>query len=92
LTQAKIATFKNVSSQTAVMTGLFDRATVAAHDMAAGGFGEAATNAVALGKALNDPMNGAAAMKKAGTLDFGDVALVKQIQLTKGLGAARNIS
>jgi|GEM_PF-3448772 len=89
LTQAKIATFKNVSSQTAVMTGLFDRATVAAHDMAAGGFGEAATNAVALGKALNDPMNGAAAMKKAGTLDFGDVALVKQIQLTKGLGAAQ---
>lgn len=89
MVQSKIATFKNVSNETARMTGVFDRATEAAFDLAAGGFGEASSNAVQLGKALQDPARGAAALAKTGALNKADIPLIKQIQATKGLGAAQ---
>jgi len=65
-TQAKIATFKSVSNETARMAGIFDRATAAAFDMQATGFGDAAGNAVQLGKALEDPVKGIVALRKSG--------------------------
>ena len=64
--QAKIATFKHVSDETARMAGIYDRATAAAFDLQATGFGDAAGNAVQLGKALEDPIKGITALRKAG--------------------------
>jgi phage-related minor tail protein len=89
MVQSKIATFKKVSDESARMAGTFDRATEAAFDLAAGGFGEASSNAVMLGKALQNPALGAAALSKAGALNKADIPLIKQIQATKGLGAAQ---
>jgi hypothetical protein len=89
MVQSKIATFKAVSDETARMSGIFDRATQAAFDLAAGGFGEASQNAVMLGKALQNPALGAAALAKSGTLNKADIPLIKQIQATYGLGAAQ---
>ena len=48
------------------MGGAFDRATQAAIDMAASGFGEAEQNAVQLGKALQDPIKGITALARSG--------------------------
>ena len=64
--QAKLATFKKVSDQTAIMNGVFDRATAAGADLAAAGFGSIESNAVLLGKALNDPVKGMAALARVG--------------------------
>jgi len=87
--QSKIASFRKVSDETARMSGVFDRATEAAFDLAAGGFGEASSNAVQLGKALQNPALGAQALAKAGALNKSDIPLIKQIQATYGLGAAQ---
>lgn len=65
-TQAKLATFGKVSDETARMSGVFDRATQAAYDLASAGFGEAEQNAVQLGKALQDPIKGITALAKSG--------------------------
>lgn len=66
LTQAKLLTFKNLA-QTADQTGgAFDRATAAAIDLAAAGFGSAETNATQLGKALQDPIKGITALARSG--------------------------
>ena len=64
--QALLATFSNVSNETARQAGTFDRATKAAADLAATGFGSMDTNAKMLGKALQDPVKGMTALNKAG--------------------------
>jgi hypothetical protein len=46
--------------------GIFDRATKAAADLAAAGYGNMSSNAVQLGKALADPTKGLAALTKSG--------------------------
>lgn len=66
VTQAKLATFAAVSSAIGRQAGIFDRATAAAHDLAAAGFGDAAGNAVQLGKALQDPTKGITALARSG--------------------------
>jgi hypothetical protein len=66
LTQAKLLTFKELANTADEVGGNFDRATQAAVDMAAAGFGAAEQNAVQLGKALNDPVNGLAALRRSG--------------------------
>ena len=66
LAQAKLLTFKELAMSADEAGGAFDRATQAAIDMGAAGFGDAATNAVQLGKALNDPIQGIAALAKSG--------------------------
>ena len=70
-TQAQLFTFKELAETADVAGGAFDRATIAAFDMAAvlGGTGE--DNAVRLGKALQDPILGLTALRKAGVL-FSD--------------------
>jgi hypothetical protein len=64
--QAMLATFGAVSSATARQAGIFDRATAAGADLAAAGFGSIESNAVQLGKALQDPTKGLTALAKSG--------------------------
>jgi hypothetical protein len=64
--QSKLLTFKEIAQEADVTGGLFDRATVAAIDLQAAGFGEATQNAVQLGKALNDPIKGITALARSG--------------------------
>ncbi len=66
LTQAKLLTFKELANTADELSGNFDRATMAAVDMGAAGFGAAEENAVQLGKALNDPINGLTALRRSG--------------------------
>ena len=66
LTQAKLLTFKELAVTADEVGGAFDRATVAAVDLAAAGFGEASQNATQLGKALNDPIKGITALARSG--------------------------
>ena len=65
-TQAQLLSFKNLALTANTAGGAFDRATIAAFDMAAvfGGSGE--DNAVRLGKALQDPIRGVSALTKVG--------------------------
>lgn len=65
-TQAKLATFANLTATINETGGAFDRATVAAFDLAAAGFGSAETNAIQLGKALQDPIKGITALARSG--------------------------
>ena len=65
-TQTKLATFKQLTASVGEAGGAFDRATMAALNMAAAGFGEATSNATQLGKALNDPIKGITALSRAG--------------------------
>lgn len=65
-TQTKLATFAELNKTIGITGGAFDRATVAALDMAAAGFGTAEGNAVQLGKALNDPIKGVGALTRSG--------------------------
>jgi len=65
-TQAKLLTFKELAKTAGDVGGSFDRATLAAVDLAAAGFGSAETNAVQLGKALNDPIKGITALARSG--------------------------
>lgn len=61
-----LLTFKNVRNEAGQGAAIFDRATAAAHDMSAAGFGDAAGSAKMLGKALNDPLTGITALGRAG--------------------------
>lgn len=65
-TQAKLLTFKALGETADEAGGAFDRATLAALDLAAAGFGSAETNAIQLGKALQDPIRGLTALRRAG--------------------------
>lgn len=65
-TQAKLLTFKELALTADSAGGAFDRATQAAVDLAAAGFGQAESNAVQLGKALNDPIKGITALTRSG--------------------------
>lgn len=65
-TQAKLLTFANLAKTANETGGAFDRATLAAADLAAAGFGQMEQNAVALGKALQDPVKGITALGRSG--------------------------
>jgi hypothetical protein len=80
LTQAKLLTFKELAATADTVGGAFDRATMAAVDMAAAGFGEAESNAVQLGKALNDPIAGINALTRNGiTFTAEEKELIKTL-------------
>lgn len=66
VSQAKLLTFKELAKTAGEAGGMFDRATMAAMDLAAAGFGSAEGNAVALGKAFNDPIQGLASLGRMG--------------------------
>lgn len=61
-----LLTFGNVKNAVGENNQIFDRAVLAAQDLAAKGFGDADSAAKMLGKALNDPLKGIAALGKAG--------------------------
>ena len=79
-TQTKLATFGELTKTVNEAGGAFDRATLAALDMAAAGFGSAEGNAVQLGKALNDPIKGINALTKSGiTFTAQEKELIKTL-------------
>jgi hypothetical protein len=93
-TQAQLLTFKNLAVTADTANGAFDRATMAAFDMAAvfGGTGE--DNAIRLGKALQDPIEGVSSLRRVGVqlteqqegmikafVEAGDAAAAQEIIL-----------
>ena len=90
--QTKLATFKNLTASVGEAGGAFDRATVAALDLAAAGFGSAETNAVQLGKAMQDPIKGLTALGRAGvTFTEQEKAKIKTLVESGNLLAAQDI-
>jgi hypothetical protein len=63
--QTQLGTFKNLAKTVNTTGGVFDRATLAVLDMQAAGVG-GANSAIALGKALEDPIKGITALAKSG--------------------------
>ena len=91
-TQTKLATFKNLTASVNESGGAFDRATVAALDLAVAGFGSAETNAVQLGKALQDPVKGITALGRAGvTFTEQEKAKIKTLVESGNLLGAQNM-
>jgi hypothetical protein len=64
--QALLLTFDSVNKTAGDAGGVFDRATQAAVDLAAAGFGSVTGNATQLGKALEDPIKGLASLGRSG--------------------------
>jgi hypothetical protein len=90
--QALLLTFKSVSADANKVGGVFDRATKAAIDLAAAGFGSVTTNAVQLGKALEDPIKGLAALGKSGvTFTAEQKELIKTLVETGRVAEAQDI-
>jgi hypothetical protein len=90
--QALLATFHSLTTPTAKQADLFNRATAAAADLAAAGFGSLDTNATQLGKALEDPTKGMTALAKSG-VSFSDAQKeqIKQMQKSGDLLGAQKI-
>jgi len=90
--QALLLTFKSVSADANKVGGVFDRATKAAIDLAAAGFGSVTSNAVQLGKALEDPIKGLAALGKSGvTFTAEQKELIKTLVETGRVAEAQEI-
>jgi hypothetical protein len=89
-TQAKLATFQDLAKSADEVGGNFDRATMAALDLAAAGFGSAEGNAVQLGKALQDPIKGLAALSKSGvTFTDAEKERIKTLVESNKVGEAQ---
>jgi hypothetical protein len=90
--QALLLTFKSVSADADTVGGVFDRATKAAIDLAAAGFGSVTTNSIQLGKALEDPIKGLAALGKSGvTFTKEQKELIKTLVETGRVAEAQEI-
>jgi hypothetical protein len=90
--QSTLLTFASVGKTADKVGGIFDRATIAAADLAATGFGTAESNAVQLGKALSDPIKGLTALGKAGvTFTEKEKARIKTLVKSNQLTKAQNI-
>lgn len=61
-----LLTFKNVRNEAGKGADVFNRATQAAADLSAAGFGDMAGQSKMLGKALNDPIKGISALSRSG--------------------------
>jgi hypothetical protein len=66
--QKKLLMFASVRKSADTMGASFDRATSAAIDLAAGGFGEMETNATKLGRMLENPLKNLDALNRAGVV------------------------
>lgn len=66
-----LLTFKNVRNEAGKGADIFNRATAAAVDLAATGFGSIESNSKVLGKALQDPIKGMTALTRAGVTFSG---------------------
>jgi hypothetical protein len=91
-TQAKLLTFKEIAQTADEVGGNFERATKAAIDLGAAGFGTAETNAVQLGKALNDPIKGITALTRSGvTFTESEKARIKVLVESNKVSEAQNL-
>jgi hypothetical protein len=89
-TQAKLLTFKEIAITADEVNGNFQRATKAAIDLGAAGFGTAEENAVALGKALNDPIAGIGALTRNGiTFTASEKERIKVLVESNQVGEAQ---
>lgn len=61
-----LLTFKNVRNEVGAGRDIFDQATQAAVDLSAAGFGSLESTSKQVGKALNDPVKGLAALGRSG--------------------------
>jgi hypothetical protein len=78
--QAQLLTFKGVAASADEAGGAFDRATFAAIDLAAAGFGSIDSASIMLGKALQDPVKGLTALGRAGvTFTESEKELIKTL-------------
>jgi hypothetical protein len=66
--QAQLLSFKQLSVSAGETGGVFERTTKAAFDMAVVLKKDAGSQAIALGKALEDPINGLTALRRGGTI------------------------
>ena len=91
-TQAKLLTFKELAATANQVGGEFDRATKAAIDLAAAGFGSAEQNAVQLGKALNDPIKGLTSLSRSGvTFTETEKERIKTLVESNKVGEAQKL-
>jgi phage-related protein len=91
-TQAKLLTFKELAGTADEAGGAFDRATIAAIDLAAAGFGSAESNAVQLGKALNDPIAGISALTRVGvTFTDAQKEMIEGLVATGDMAGAQDV-
>jgi hypothetical protein len=91
-TQAKLLTFKELAATANEIGGNFERTTKAAIDLGAAGFGTAELNAVALGKALNDPIRGISALTRNGiTFTESEKERIKVLVESNKVGEAQNM-
>ena len=91
-TQAQLLTFRDLAVTADDVGGNFDRATIAAFDLAAvfGGTGE--DNAVRLGKALQDPIAGVTALRRVGVqLSDQQEELIESFVASGDILSAQNI-
>lgn len=90
--QRKLLVFKEVRKSADIMGGAFDRATSAAIDLAAGGFGTMETNAIKLGKILSDPIANLNALTRAGiTFTAAEKAKISKLQESGKLYEAQDL-
>jgi hypothetical protein len=80
--QKKILVFKSLRATAGRLGGTFDRATKAAIDLAAAGFGDMEANAIKLGRVLDNPTKNLNALSRAG-ITFTDAEKKKIVALTK---------
>lgn len=91
-TQAKLLTFAALAKTADTTGGAFDRATQAAIDLAAAGFGSAEGNAIQLGKALQDPVKGITALSRSGvTFTEAEKNRIKTLVESNRVGEAQNM-
>ena len=87
-----LLTFKNVKNEGEGLSAILDRATIAAQDLAAAGFGDAESAAKMLGKALNDPTKGLTALSRAGvTFTQGQKDQVAALIASNNMFEAQNL-
>ena len=90
--QALLLTFDSVNKTAGQVGGVLDRATQAAVDLAAAGFGTVTTNAAQLGKALEDPILGLTALTRSGvTFTDEQKDLIQSLVESNQLLAAQDI-
>ena len=88
--QSTLMTFGGLAKSADQVDGAFDRATKAAIDLAAAGFGNATSNAIQLGKALNDPIKGLTSLTKSGvTFTESERERIKTLVESNKLGEAQ---
>jgi hypothetical protein len=87
-----LLTFKAIRNEAGRGNDAFNRATQAAVDLSAAGFGSVQSASVMMGKALNDPIKGMTALQRVGvTLTEGQKKQVKSLQESGDILGAQKI-